>query len=841
MTEIENFSAVAPNSTAQSTDSGRPHLPPLTRASLSALCDAGGMSSEAWLRAMDFCGFRPNGKAWLAYWRQLCLLGGALFFVAGVVCFIAWNWGAMPPLARMALTGAVVAGSGLASVLLGPDTRLGRVLLLVCGLGIGPMLAVFGQTYQTGAELWELFRVWTALLVLLALVGRQTGLWFAAWLAANMFGALWLGRGLASPFDALGQFATVPEWLVVIACAIVCWEWAGRRASARPKQDAGKGAAQNAEQNDPHAWLCSRWMPRLLFFDLVSRIAFFLISMIFDLSYGTEHSMLWLPHNFVVGFAVGVAGLSWWWYRTRQPDLFMLATLLAAGAAVLLSALAEAELFVSAGLGIAILLWGLLVAGLTAGLAKILLYLQHSMPLAPRRDAEAVPLAPSIFGRTVAGASWQTLWAYFQAHSQPNLPPHSQTGGLVPQNQSLSEVLSAFGAHPSPWYVRVILAFGGWVAALLFVCFMGVLVDFDDGRGFEGLNILLASLPLLLLGWLQAPREHLFARHFGFALALAGTAGLAIAMALSVKSEMLVCFALAAVLFVLCLIMRNAAYRFLAVVGMGNSVAAGILFLIAERSGGFAAFTPWGDAEPVAWAGVELIALWWGLVCLGLVYFCLREAKWRGPAHGQMADALFFGLYTALLMFQIATLGANFGLADGIGVPAIATGHMGVGAAVGVAVLAFCLIRGAGQASGCGMGRIADGDEGCCEMQVSGSASGQGSNMASGQAVGQSGNRPASWILLAGLPLVFALGWYLPGAAVTLLGLLLARQMGSVVMQGFALAYLGVCMVFYYYNLAVPLAQKSLYMVVTGIVLLAVALVLRLWQAKLRAGEVGHA
>ena len=805
MTEIENFSAASPDHAAQNMDSGRTHQPPLTRASLSALCDAGGMSSEAWLRAMDFCGFRPDGKAWLAYWRQLCLLGGALFFVAGVVCFIAWNWAAMTPLARMALTGAVVGGSGFAAVLLGPDTRLGRVLLLVCGIAMGPMLAVFGQTYQTGAELWELFRVWTALLVLLALAGRQTGLWFAAWLVANIFAALWLGRGLASPFDALGQFFIVPEWLVVIGGAMVCWEWAGHRAVARLERGAGNGAGQNADQAEAHAWLCSRWMPRLLYFDLVSRTAFFLISMIFDHSYSTDHYALWLPHNFVVGFAVGVAGLSWWWYRTRQPDLFMLASLLAAGATVLLSALAEAELFFSAGIGVALLLWALLVTGMTAGLAKILLHLQASMATAPRREAEAVSLSPSILGRTVAGVSWQTLWAHLQAYPQPHLPPHSQTGGLVPQNQSLPEVLGTLGEHPSPWYVRVMLAFGGWVAALLFVCFTGILVDFDDGRGFEGLNVLLASLPLLLLWWLMSPREHLFARHFGFALAIAGTAGVAVALVLSVKSEMLVCFALAAVLFVLCLIMRNAAYRFLAVVGMGNSVAVGILFLIAKRSGGFAAST----LGTVAGAAGELVALWWGLVCLGLVYFCLREGKWRGPAHGQMADILFLGLYAALLLFQIAAIGANFGLADGVGMPAITTGHVGVGAAVGVSVLAFCLIRGAGHASG--------------------------------QAARQTGNRPAPWFLLAGLPLVFALGWYLPGAALTLLGLLLARQMGSVVMQGFALAYLGVYMVFYYYNLAVPLAQKSLYMVVTGIVLLAVALVLRFWQAKPRAEEVGHA
>ena len=94
--------------------------------------------------------------------------------------------------------------------------------------------------------------------------------------------------------------------------------------------------------------------------------------------------------------------------------------------------------------------------------------------------------------------------------------------------------------------------------------------------------------------------------------------------------------------------------------------------------------------------------------------------------------------------------------------------------------------------------------------------------------------------MLAGLPLELALGWYLPGAAITLLGLLLARQMGNAVMQGFALAYLGAYMVFYYYSLAVPLAQKSLYLAAAGLGLLAVAFMLRLWQGRLRAEEAAQ-
>ena len=787
MTETENFHlAATPQSLQTPAATGRAHLPTLTRSSLSALCDAGGISPAAWLRAMEFCGFRPDGTAWLAYWRQLCLLGGALFFVAGVVCFIAWNWGAMTPLARMLLTGAVVGGSGLASVLLGPDTRLGRVLLLVCGLGIGPMLAVFGQTYQTGAELWELFRVWTILLVLLALAGRQTGLWFAAWLAANMFGALWLGRGLTSPLEALGQMIIVPEWLVVIACAVVCWEWAAHRATIRAAKksaqragnETGQGANNAADHAPAQPWFCSRWMPRMLYFDLVSRTAFFLISMIFDHSYSTGHYALWLPHNFVVGFAVVLAGLSWWWYRTRQPDLFMLASLLAAGSAVLLSGCAEAGLFRDTGTIASLLLWGLLVTGMTAGLAKILLHLQVSMTTTPRRDGEALSFAPSIFGRTVAGTNWQTLWA------------HLQKVGLVPQDYLLAEALATLGEQPLPWYVRAMLAFGGWVSAVLFICFFGFLLFSNlHISSNEELIIFVASVPVLLLGRVLLPRGHMFAHHFGFAMAIAGTVGVSISLCLSISPEGLACFALAAVLFVLSILMRNAGYTALAAVVIGNSVAVGIAFYYGQMNAGFAARAVGGP--------MGLLSLWWTLICAGLAYYCLREGAWRGSARGKQAEAWFYGLYTSALMFQICTLAPAYSLTHEMGLPGLTAGYMGLGAALAVAALAFYLSRGAAKA-----GRL---------------------------------------LAMASIPLVFALSWYLPGVGLALLGLALARQMGSVVMQGFVLVYLGAYMVFYYYSLAVPLAQKSLYLAATGLGLLAVALVLRLWQAKHRAGEAGHA
>ena len=309
----------------------------------------------------------------------------------------------------------------------------------------------------------------------------------------------------------------------------------------------------------------------------------------------------------------------------------------------------------------------------------------------------------------------------------------------------------------------------------------------------EELIIFVASMPMLLLGRVLLPREHILARHFGFAMSIAGTAGVSISLCLSVTPEGLACFALAAVLFVLSILMRNAGYTGLAAVVIGNSVTVGIAFYYGQMGAGLAAHIENGGVG----GPVGLLSLWWTLVCAGLAYYCLREDTWRGASRGKQAEAWFYGLYASALIFQVCTLAPAYSLTREMGLPGLTAGYLGLGAALAVTALVICLSRGAGKAE-----RL---------------------------------------LAMAAIPLVFALSWYLPGVGLALLGLALARQMGSVVMQGFALAYLAAYMVFYYYSLAVPFSLKSLYLVATGLGLLAVALVLRLWQAKNTAGRAAHA
>lgn len=67
--------------------------------------------------------------------------------------------------------------------LLRPAARV--PLALVALLATGGLFAFFGQTYQTGADPWQLFAWWSALTMPLCLGVRHDALW-AAWAIVTM-------------------------------------------------------------------------------------------------------------------------------------------------------------------------------------------------------------------------------------------------------------------------------------------------------------------------------------------------------------------------------------------------------------------------------------------------------------------------------------------------------------------------------------------------------------------------------------------------------------------------------------------------------------------------------
>lgn len=120
----------------------------------------------------------PRGVAVLA-----AALGGF-----GLILWIAANWETFGRFGRFALLQGLVVIAGVGA-LARPQAR--AALGLVALLGIGGLFAYFGQTYQSGADPWQLFALWAALALPLCLGVRSDVLW-APWALVAMTGiSLW--------------------------------------------------------------------------------------------------------------------------------------------------------------------------------------------------------------------------------------------------------------------------------------------------------------------------------------------------------------------------------------------------------------------------------------------------------------------------------------------------------------------------------------------------------------------------------------------------------------------------------------------------------------------------
>lgn len=140
-------------------------------------------------------------------WPAIAVLAAALGGL-GVILWLAANWDTLGRFGRFALLqGAVLLCCVGAAARPGWRQPFG-LLALLC---TGGLLAYFGQTYQTGADPWQLFALWAALTLPLCLAVRSDVLW-APWALLTLTGvSLWTQahtghRWRVRPED-LGTFA----------------------------------------------------------------------------------------------------------------------------------------------------------------------------------------------------------------------------------------------------------------------------------------------------------------------------------------------------------------------------------------------------------------------------------------------------------------------------------------------------------------------------------------------------------------------------------------------------------------------------------------------------------
>ncbi len=161
-----------------------PILPESTavdHALLRRLAEEHPLSAQAIERARVLAGIAPSASDWQRVLMRIGALGAAACASAALVCFIAYNWDALGRWFRFALfEGALVLGV-LIAVVFAHKPLVHKAASLFALFALGGLLAFTGQTYQTGADNYQLFVTWALLALPWIFAARWWGytlVWF---------------------------------------------------------------------------------------------------------------------------------------------------------------------------------------------------------------------------------------------------------------------------------------------------------------------------------------------------------------------------------------------------------------------------------------------------------------------------------------------------------------------------------------------------------------------------------------------------------------------------------------------------------------------------------------
>lgn len=279
----------------------------------------------------------PDGPSWRIFIDHLLLLLGGLALAFAAMFFIAYNWNDLGRFAKFGMMEGLIVLTILAYWKLDKDKVPAKVSLLMASIFLGVLLALYGQTYQTGADPWQLFFNWALLMLPWAVIGRFSAIWILWIVLINVSIVLYymafrnvLWMMFDSEIDMLWQVFLF-NTIVLVAWELLENKW---------------------------VWLAERWATRLLAVVSGTAVTSLVLYAIFDHRQGDAVStiiwMLWLTGLYIV-------------YRLKKPDLFMLAGGCLSGIVVVISFLGRQMLdrFEAGGF----LFLALLIIGLGTGAA----------------------------------------------------------------------------------------------------------------------------------------------------------------------------------------------------------------------------------------------------------------------------------------------------------------------------------------------------------------------------------------------------------------------------------------------------------------------------------------
>jgi uncharacterized membrane protein len=175
------------------------------------------LSPEVWERSQELADLRPNRLEWRRFLDLLMLGMGAIFLIAGIFFFFAFNWSGMDKFSRFAVVEGAVVVATLFAFFLKLDTWGGRISLAGAAMFMGLALGVIGQTYQTGADSWQLFQTWVMLITAWVLISRWNIMYLIWMVLINITIGLYWGQVVQGEWSNLNLTIILVNLLFLLA------------------------------------------------------------------------------------------------------------------------------------------------------------------------------------------------------------------------------------------------------------------------------------------------------------------------------------------------------------------------------------------------------------------------------------------------------------------------------------------------------------------------------------------------------------------------------------------------------------------------------------------------
>lgn len=296
---------------------------------------SGAIPADKLAQALALTQSTPNTATGLTFLSRVVLAFAVALLCSGVIFFFAYNWDALSRYHKFAIAQGALLLSLLPLLRFHLQHAVAQAAVFAASLLVGTLLALIGQTYQSGADTYQLFALWALLITPWVLIARMPALWLLLLILLNVALALLLSDFIQQPW--LAGVNNIGLLLFALNAAAA-------------------GAWLFITRHRPASGLLN-WAGRSI--NLYSLLLITLMAL--------EQILGWQGYDLTLVVWMLFAGLWLYLYRVRHIDLVMLSALIMASIVLIVSALAQvADLYLGEEtllLSLAISVMGLSSAG----------------------------------------------------------------------------------------------------------------------------------------------------------------------------------------------------------------------------------------------------------------------------------------------------------------------------------------------------------------------------------------------------------------------------------------------------------------------------------------------